>query len=168
MRTPVTKVLWLGQGITETLQQEASRMAPYETGGLLLGWSTPDSICVTSIVGPGPSATHRRKSLLPDHKWQSQELARAYEQSGRRLSYLGDWHTHPGGSGFPSNRDKRTLRGIALHADARCPSPVMLILGQSSNGDWTPAAHLYIPCSFPRRWRVEEVPTRRADHLVGW
>src|SRR3954464_11679823 len=73
------------------------RAFPVETGGVLMGFVTMERIVVTSIVGPGPRAVHRRYSFTPDAEWQQKQVAELYERSGRRDAYLGDWHTHPGG-----------------------------------------------------------------------
>src|SRR3546814_7384631 len=58
-------------------------------------------------------------------------------RSGRRETYLGDWHTHPDGTDVLSRADKATLRRIARTPDARAPRPVMLI----ANGE-------------PEQWRI--------------
>ena len=43
-------------------------------------------------------------------------------------NYLGDWHTHPGGSPTLSFRDRKTLKQIARWKPARSITPVMVIL----------------------------------------
>ncbi|MDT0275541.1 Mov34/MPN/PAD-1 family protein [Blastococcus goldschmidtiae] len=122
------QVWWAGAALEEALR-EAQRAFPLETGGLLLGWSTcPGSVVITQVIGPGPDATHRSTSFTPDAAWQEAQLADAYEQAGRRLQYLGDWHTHPRGTARLSSTDRATLRRIAAHADARAPYPVMALL----------------------------------------
>lgn len=83
--------VWLGAGAKGTLLQEAAAKAPYETGGVLMGWTAGDDICISDVIGPGPEATHERTSFLPDHPWQAEQIAMLYEKSGRLLAYLGDW-----------------------------------------------------------------------------
>lgn len=133
--------VWLGNGIAASLLREAVEHAPLETGGVLLGWRSGEHICVTNVVGPGPSALHGKTSFVPDAEWQSQQIARLYAASGRRLAYLGDWHTHPGASTTPSARDRQTLLTIAQHPPARCPQPIMVIIGQPSTDQWVASAH---------------------------
>ena len=111
---------------------------PKETGGVLLGYWRAGSgePVATHVVGPGPNAVHREHGLIPDYDYQEDEIATLYRASGRRLSYLGDWHTHPGGDSRMSRRDRACLRRIARFARARAPNPLMLIL---AGGDpWTP------------------------------
>lgn len=131
-------------------------MQPLETGGILLGYQAGEGqdLVVTHTVGPGPKAVHKRGRFVPDHRYQSVEIARLYAEQpsseSHALAYLGDWHTHPGSLAYLSGQDKATLRRIALTKSARAPQPVMIILGQSSlsrnspsqNAPWQPMAWL--------------------------
>jgi integrative and conjugative element protein (TIGR02256 family) len=99
-------------------------------------WSDPcTEIVITDVIGPGPTAIHRKKSFIPDTSYQEAEVARIYSEADRISSYLGDWHTHPFGSSYLSYRDKRTLQRIAKYGDARCPTPVMAIIS-GGDDDW--------------------------------
>ena len=119
---------WAAEALEEALR-EAQRAYPLETGGLLLGWTTgPGAVVISRVIGPGPRANHRATSFTPDAAWQERQLADAYEQAGRRLQYLGDWHSHPRGTIRLSGTDRATLRLIAHHPDARAAHPVMAVL----------------------------------------
>lgn len=122
--------IWIGDESLRLLRQLASEKAPSETGGVLLGYWRSDKRTgvITDVVGPGPAAVHGRDFFEPDAKYQSAEIARIYELSGRITTYLGDWHTHPGGSTGLSAQDRRTLRTIAASPAARAPTPLMGIL----------------------------------------
>src|SRR5207248_1353647 len=78
--------------------------------------------------------TRSRVSFEPDTAWQATELARIYAERDRRVSYLGDWHTHPTAQPIPSFRDLETLGVIAAYSPARCPEPLMAILGKEAPG----------------------------------
>ncbi|RPF28565.1 Mov34/MPN/PAD-1 family protein [Georgenia muralis] len=143
-QTPV--VLTIEPAAAATLTSEASRAFPMETGGVLMGWELGGRVHIHTVVGPGPAAVHRPAAFHPDSEWQEGEIARIYAESGRRVSYLGDWHTHPRGSTRMSLTDRGTLLSIANHAAARCPNAVMLILAGMSN-KWSLGA-----------FRVERVP----------
>jgi integrative and conjugative element protein (TIGR02256 family) len=123
---------------------EAARAAPLESGGVLLGWQDPEGrkLVIAGVVGPGPQATHRRTRFSPDNDWQCEQITAAYEESGRTVTYLGDWHSHPGGGDTPSRRDERTARRIARARAARARHPVMLILSGGSEV-WHPTAYRY-------------------------
>lgn len=126
--------IWFDRGCLRQIEDEAAAKATDETGGILLGYAVDDRaqapvFVVTHVLGPGPNAVHKPASFVPDAAWQEMELARAYADSGRTLAYLGDWHTHPGGSPRPSSQDVSTLGTIARCQEARCRNPVMLIVG---------------------------------------
>src|SRR3989442_1461190 len=101
MRRPPKQLglAWIAKTVLQTMVVEARRRAPNETGGVLLGyWADAGrQVVITDAVGPGPQAAHRRTSFEPDHEFQEAEIRRLYRGSGRRLAYLGDWHTHPRG-----------------------------------------------------------------------
>jgi integrative and conjugative element protein (TIGR02256 family) len=114
-------------------------MAPLETGGVLLGYvAGADEPVVTEVIGPGPGAVHDTHRFVPDHEYQVSAIERHYHASGRRLDYLGDWHTHPTGPAELSGTDLAALRAIAEHPAARVPKPVMLVL--SAGPAWEPTA----------------------------
>ena len=126
---------WLAREVGSAMAVEAERWAPYETGGVLLGyWSEEeDEPVVTSLIGPGANAVHERYSFVPDHDYHVREIARQYKSSQRRITYLGDWHTHPGGSGNLSELDLRTLRRVAKEPKARASRPIMIVLAPGPN-----------------------------------
>lgn len=105
-------------------------MAPAETGGVLLGyWIRPwAEVVITEVVGSGPQAIRGPRHFVPDHEYQESEIAKRYESSGRQLSYLGDWHSHPAGGRTLSPADEQTLRTIMRAPAARCPVALMALL----------------------------------------
>ncbi len=88
------------------------------------------------LIGPGPAAQHAPLSFRPDAPWQQERIDEAYGRSGRTVTYLGDWHTHPSGTPTLSPRDMSTLRRIARAADARARRPVMAVFG-GGDPQWT-------------------------------
>lgn len=134
----------IGLSQVKELLSEALRTFPLETGGILMGFESGWQLVVTAVIGPGPGAVHRRRSFIPDAEWQSARVAEVYAQSGRTEQYLGDWHTHPRGSTRASLTDYFAARTIARHAPARCPRPLMLILGVAGVDGFDLAAY---------RWR---------------
>ncbi len=130
--------LWVSAAAIRGLVDQANRAYPLETGGVLVGYFADNGEpVVLNAVGPGPAATHRRYRFLPDHAWQCEQLDFLFEQSKGALTYMGDWHTHPNGIPRMSWLDRRTLRSIARHPDAKVPRPLMLIGGGSpQNWDW--------------------------------
>ncbi|MER8492368.1 Mov34/MPN/PAD-1 family protein [Mesorhizobium australicum] len=110
-------------------------------------WLNPDTAVVTAMIGPVPGALHERFRFQPDQQWQLEQIAAHYERSGRRETYLGDWHSHPDApSGALSWTDRGVLRRVIATPEARCALPLMMILWGSS-GTWQLTA-----------WRAQTVP----------
>lgn len=122
------RLTWLSAAALDTMKVEASRTFPLETGGVLLGyWSGNEAVIIASS-GPGPLALHGEDHYVPDNSYHSSFVAAAYAASGRRATYLGDWHSHPLGSCSLSELDIKTMRRIARHQRARVSCPLMLVL----------------------------------------
>ena len=123
-------IAWVERGVLDEAISLADAVSPNETGGVLMGyWSTnPESVVVTNLVGPGPHAIHKADSFAPDHDFQDGEVARLYKESGRIVTYLGDWHSHPRGPLELSLTDRITQLRIAAHRKARAPRAIMGIL----------------------------------------
>lgn len=123
-------IAWVSWQAERAMRQEATWAAPLETGGVLLGHWAVDShdVVVKEIIGPGQLAKHHPVGFEPDTEYQEAEIARRYQASGRRLTYLGDWHAHPGGGDRLSRLDRDTLRAIARYPDARARFPLMIVI----------------------------------------
>jgi integrative and conjugative element protein (TIGR02256 family) len=140
--------------ITPALAREilvdAARHAPRETGGVLLGTRDPSSrkLHVTELVAAGPGARREPHRFDPDGPWQRARIAERYEEAGRALAYLGDWHSHPTGNG-PSGLDRRTARRIAATQRAMCPHPAFLIATRVETG-WELRAYRFAFRRFSR------------------
>ena len=111
---------------------EGWRTWPHETGGILLGIDHGTYLQVTATIGPGPGAEHARYTFTPDSDWQASQVAAAWRRD-RNIEYLGDWHTHPGGTTRFSRLDTETARVIANAPQARQPAPVMVVLALSAD-----------------------------------
>jgi integrative and conjugative element protein (TIGR02256 family) len=131
----VTRLCWLTGKAENSIREEAARHPDEETGGVLLGYFSPDgSVVVAEATGPGPGARRTAGSFDPDIDWQLVEVAARYAASGRINTYLGDWHTHPHGVPLLSPTDRRTLRRIAQTKTARVPQALMAVLAPDAAG----------------------------------
>jgi len=142
-------VIWLPGQLHDEMSILASNAYPNETGGLLIGYDAGNGLVITAITGPGPNAIHKPNTLTPDYAYHDAEIERIYSESGRRHTYLGDWHSHPDGGSMLSSKDKRTLRAIAEYQPARAPSPIMGIL--DGGPPWRFAAWRHFPRSLRMR-----------------
>lgn len=125
-----SEVAWLQATVSYALSEEADAKYPFETGGVLLGYiAQPNNVpVVLAASGPGPKAIHGKNHFRPDANFDEDVIAKAYRESARSITYMGDWHTHPSHARCLSIRDKRTLRRIARCRSARMATPIMLIL----------------------------------------
>jgi integrative and conjugative element protein (TIGR02256 family) len=115
---------WFDSGALDDLLAEARRWPLRETGGALLGWREGEQSVVARVLGPGPDAKHRLRSFEPDVAWQAERVAEIYAESGRTITYTGDWHTHPLGGAKPSKQDADTAAMLARDTRFRTPIPL--------------------------------------------
>lgn len=149
----MSTTLWLTDRAAADIHKHADTKVPFETGGVLVGWHLggPAEIVVARAIGPGPNAVHERTRFIPDGAWTDEQVGRVYEASGRLVTYVGDWHSHPGGSPSLSGTDVETLRRISRLPEARCPHPVMVVVAGRA-GEWTTKAHVLRPTRRILRW----------------
>lgn len=123
---------WFDRRAHRKLTGEARHWKLRETGGALLGWREDDQTVVAHVLGPGPNAVHRQHSFEPDGPWQQRQGAHIYRDSGRMVTFLGDWHTHPFGAPMPSSQDSKTATMLADDPRFRTPVPLYAILGRTT------------------------------------
>jgi integrative and conjugative element protein (TIGR02256 family) len=148
---PRVATVWIPYSVRHEMLAEATQQLPNETGGVLVGyWSTEgDAAVITRAVGPGPSASHTRTSFLPDTESHIRAIADSFHGSSGVETYLGDWHTHPGGRAYLSSVDRETLRQIARAPEAQVQFPLMCVIGMNG-ADIVVAVWQY---QGRRRWR---------------
>jgi len=155
---PQLSRLWIPHYLLAGLECERRAHHPCETGGVLLGRHLPDQgVAVEIVIGPGPKARHEPRIFEPDTEWQRRLVAEAYATSARTLSYLGDWHSHTSGNLLASVQDWRAALSIARFPEARCPAPIMLIVGDGQGAQPRLAAYrllhkLLIPTLVTSEW----------------
>jgi integrative and conjugative element protein (TIGR02256 family) len=157
----IVQLAKLPRRLLNKMEQLADNANPLETGGAIMGYVTDSNhaeVAITSIVGPGSGAVQTRISFEPDYDYQYAEIEKIYFASGRRHTYLGDWHTHPDSAAELSRKDKAALRCIAACEDARAPQPIMLILGYGSPWDlhiWRLVHGQLLGVKYPKYVRME-------------
>lgn len=129
---------WISREHALEIVKLAAQEAPRETGGVLMGYWTSDGsdVVITHVVGPGAGALHTPTRFVPDQDAHLRQIAAIYFQSDRVSTYLGDWHSHPGGRGLLSASDRRTLRRIASTPTARIECPLMGIVAGDEEEEW--------------------------------
>jgi integrative and conjugative element protein (TIGR02256 family) len=138
MHAPALRI-WIDRALLRRLAVEADAARPDETGGVLLGHRNGRDIVIRAVVDAGPRAQRWPTGMRPDADYQAAEVEAAFAASDGAITYLGDWHSHPGTLSVPSRRDRKTLRNIATDDEAQCQEPLMLIVGGDDHA-WEPAA----------------------------
>jgi len=111
----------------EEIFSDGNKWLPKETGGILMGYQVADEYVITDIVGPGENAIHGCSNFGPDQAFHKAEIARIYKESEQKVTYLGDWHTHPNSYPYLSSTDRSTAQKISKFKKARLPNPLMLV-----------------------------------------
>ncbi|MDP2660444.1 MAG: Mov34/MPN/PAD-1 family protein [Dehalococcoidia bacterium] len=131
MSPGLSYTVWVSEAALNAILKEADKDPDRETGGVLMGHWAEHSAVIAAVIGPGPGAVSKKRRFRPDNQWQRQEIARLYRKSGRTVTYLGDWHSHPGRLPLPSRLDVRTAHRIATFEESRAPNPLIIIAGES-------------------------------------
>lgn len=158
--------VWVTADTLAYCEDEAASAYPDETGGVLMGWHRPEraEVVVVHAVGPGNDGVHEAHRFEPDNRHHLAVVGDIYQRSGRKVTYLGDWHSHPGGSATLSRTDRRTVGNIASHPPSRCPEPLMIVLAGGAEDGWHAAAHVWAP----RRLILWEVAATQRGILRTW
>ncbi len=101
---------------------------PCEVGGWLLGYWAEDSasLLVTGATPPASRGTPFGVNIsAAGHRHRFDE---AWQASGGFVTFLGDWHTHPGSPPFPSARDEAALVKLATSPKFGTPEPLIAIV----------------------------------------
>ncbi|MGI8889034.1 MAG: Mov34/MPN/PAD-1 family protein [Nocardioidaceae bacterium] len=106
-----------------TAATETGRQAlPQETGGILMGFRTPDTIVVTqALTVPDPNSS--ANTYLRRRRHAQALMAASLRHAHAVVGYVGEWHTHPHDQG-PSTTDIRAIADTARLVN----DPVALIV----------------------------------------
>jgi integrative and conjugative element protein (TIGR02256 family) len=127
-RAIIYKRVLIQSSVLDVIRAEVRKSPRTETGGALVGFLSEDeSVIVTGACGPGPRAELRRYSVLIDGKYADAFCTRAFEESGGRLDYVGDWHRHPGWSLASSRQDLEAMKIIRDSGCCSIPYPITAI-----------------------------------------
>ena len=123
--------------LTQMLRQ-CRESLPAETGGILAGYYTRDlrTAVVTDLLAPPQDSTEDRARFVRGSRGLVDRFKQLW-QKPRRVYYLGEWHSHPGGPRSPSGNDRDSMLAIARTPSEKCPEPILLVVGRQckSAGD---------------------------------
>ena len=123
-------IIYILDNVVLKFREESRRFRLKESGGVLLGYRTKrNDYVVTHSSGPGPKAVHGLFSFRPDTKYFQEKLDEIFEATEGRITYLGEWHTHPIWSKpKPSYVDIETMEMISTTECFRTENPLLFIV----------------------------------------
>lgn len=119
-------MIMVSAAATRVITTEAPTSADgRETGGILIGHDHGRRIIVTTAGDPGPNAQRLPHRFVRDLEHARHLADAAYEQDAS--VWIGEWHTHPGGPGHPSELDMATYQQLLADPDLGFARIVSLI-----------------------------------------
>jgi integrative and conjugative element protein (TIGR02256 family) len=104
--------LYVHRGALQRFEELPQR--PWEVGGWLLGYSDEEanSLVLTHATPPSRGTPFFVRISGRHHR---PYFDQAWSATSGLITFVGDWHTHPGGHPTPSERDEAAMR--QLHSD---------------------------------------------------
>lgn len=97
----------------QQMLQALGRFGDYEIGGMLIGYKKEKNrFAISSITVADDSGNFKIASFIREPAKSVKMLLNSFKR--RNHSYLGEWHSHPHFSLYPSKADIETVRGILL------------------------------------------------------
>lgn len=97
-----------------------------ETGGVMMGFVDGKTINVEKVSNGGSKAIHEYLYFKADNNYIEMFIDMEIANSGGKLRYLGEWHTHPQINPEPSDIDLNSIQEIAESSNDFC---LLLIIG---------------------------------------
>ena len=98
----------------DTIRDITTNAGQFETGGLFLGEkSIIDGVYTITIkraTGPGQKAEFSEHHFIPDKNYYKEQMRNELYLNG--ITYIGEWHKHPGQFDSPSMVDLQTMKDI--------------------------------------------------------
>lgn len=119
--------------LIEKLYWQRKEKLPNETGGVLVGsYDFAHNICyiVDAIASPSDSLEYPN-AYIRGSNGLYEKICEIENTTIDNLTYIGEWHSHPTDSTFPSCDDKKLLQAIAEYTFSQGSPGCMVIVGES-------------------------------------
>jgi NTE family protein len=126
-----------------------------ETGGVLFGRRDPAAgvLWVDEASGPPPDSIASPEEFVCGTEGIKERNEKIRKQTRRATSFVGMWHTHPGGPAIPSPRDVASM--AELVSMEPLPEVLMVICGEEELG-----AYVFAREDLPKPFGVLEIEVR--------
>lgn len=113
-------------------QQRQFKQSDEEKGGIVLGQvsKSEQEILVCRVSIPTNHDMSSKYSFHRSHEWAQQIIDYEFVNSGRKNTYLGEWHTHPSNRAVPSPQDIRMIKKQFAVNEIRTNFMLLLIAAQ--------------------------------------
>jgi integrative and conjugative element protein (TIGR02256 family) len=101
----------------------------HESGGIVLGQITGDVIYINRASTPNIFDKSSRYRFERDKNAAQIIVNYEYNNSDRKISYLGEWHTHPENTPTPSGQDRKMIKDQYSSSKLNEPFLLMIIQG---------------------------------------
>lgn len=115
--------------LIDAIFQSSLKEYPKEFGGFLIGYYEDDfkTLNITDTILPivfkSTKTSFERQTIGVETEFEI-----FYKQNPSKY-YVGEWHTHPDGTTYPSARDLNTINSILKYPQVVIKTPVFLIVG---------------------------------------
>ena len=108
-----------------------------ESGGIIVGYyeNSLGELLISDLTFPQADDVCRRYRFVRKTTGHQEIMDALWEKSGRKKSYLGEWHTHNQGIPIPSPLDKLNWKKIAKR-DQNFDVLYFVIVGTDRIGFW--------------------------------
>lgn len=102
---------------------------PNECGGILIGEYTDDlKQAKVKKIMISKNNSGNRMSFLREAKEANNFLKKLWRIASGTKYFIGEWHSHPQGVGYPSATDDDSMYQVANKERCACKRPVLIIL----------------------------------------
>ena len=106
---------------------------PNECGGILIGEYTDDlKQAKVKKIMISKNNSGNRMSFLREAKVANNFLKKLWRMASGTKYFIGEWHSHPRGAGYPSATDDDSMYQVAKRKQCACKRPVLIILNGGS------------------------------------
>jgi integrative and conjugative element protein (TIGR02256 family) len=143
---PPIKRIVLPSSIRTFMSNQAAAANGSEVCGVLLGhFDENQTVEVVYASDAGPKAKSTPTGCWRDVDYVQQWVDNKLGQGNDKLRYVGEWHSHPTLDTRPSHVDVDSLSGIATSQNYLCPTPIMVVLGRSTEAEEKLSGYSFTP-----------------------
>lgn len=132
----------VAEEITIALRKSGDR----EIGGILMGEHTgPDEFKVTKITVQKLGGISSFIRIIEDAIGKLNAFFRQSNNDYSRFNYIGEWHSHPLFTPYPSSKDDNSMLEIVMDETVGANFAVLVIVKLAPDRELIGTAHTYLP-----------------------